>query len=126
MHGPTAPPSPLAIFNEALDLDSSADRAAYLDRACAGDPALRARVEALLAVHDRAGDFLESPAMTPTIDAVPQGPAEGVGTVIGPYKLLEQIGEGGMGVVYVAEQTAARPPQGGPEDHQARHGHAAR
>ena len=48
------------------------------------------------------------------------------GTVIGPYKLLEQIGEGGMGVVYVAEQIAARAPQGRPEGHQAGHGHAGR
>src|SRR4051794_7652744 len=104
MHGPTAPPRPMAIFNEALDLTSPSERAAYLDRACAGDPALRARVEALLAVHDRAVDFLESPAMAPTIDSVPWLPSECIGTVIGPYKLMEQIGEGGMGVVYVADQ----------------------
>ena len=51
----------------------------------------------------------------------PSGPARS----IGPYKLLEQIGEGGMGVVFMAEQTAAGAPQGGPEDHQAGHGHAA-
>ena len=50
---------------------------------------------------------------------------DGPGTVIGPYKLLEQIGEGGSGVVFMAEQTAAGPPQGGPEGHQAGHGHAA-
>jgi len=53
MHGPTAPPSPLAIFNEALERDSFADRAVYLDRACAGDPALRARVEGLLSAARR-------------------------------------------------------------------------
>ena len=106
MHRPTAPPSPMEIFNEALDRGSPAERAAYLDRACAGDPALRARVEALLAVHDRAGEFLEAPALAPTIDASPPEPAECAGTVIGPYKLLERIGEGGMGAVYVAEQVA--------------------
>jgi serine/threonine protein kinase/tetratricopeptide (TPR) repeat protein len=104
MHGPTAPPSPLAIFNEALERESPSDRAAYLDHACAGDPALRARVEALLSVHHRAGEFLESPAMVPTAEAALRGPDEGVGTSIGPYKLMEQIGEGGMGFVYVAEQ----------------------
>src|SRR4051794_29557791 len=104
MPGPTAPPSPLVIFNEALDLDSPAHRAAYLDRACAGDPALRARVETLLAVHDRAGGFLEPPPQAPTTAAAPPEPAEPAGTLIGPYKLLEAIGEGGMGVVYMAEQ----------------------
>src|SRR5262245_28383842 len=105
MHRANASPSPITIFNEALELDSPTDRAAYLDRACASDPALRARVEALLAVHDRAGGFLESPAPGPTIDAVLGPPAEGVGTVIGPYRLMEQIGEGGMGTVFMAEQT---------------------
>jgi hypothetical protein len=44
----------MAIFNEALDLDSAADRAAYLDKACGSDPDLRARVETLLAAHGRA------------------------------------------------------------------------
>ena len=61
----------------------------------------------------------------PASATVDEPTAERPGTVIGPYKLLEQIGEGGMGVVFMAEQTAAGPPQGGPEDHQAGHGHAA-
>ena len=51
--------------------------------------------------------------------------SEQPGTIIGPYKLLEQIGEGGFGVVFMAEQTAAGPPQGGAQDHQAGDGHAA-
>jgi len=95
----------MAIFNEALDLDSAEDRAAYLERACGGDPGLRARVETLLAAHGRAEGFLESPAVVPTADPDTRGPVEGVGTVIGPYRLMEELGEGGMGVVYVAEQT---------------------
>ena len=78
--------------------------------------------------HDaQASDFLEAPASTPTVTVAhdSRSGVEEPGTVIGPYKLLEQIGEGGMGVVYMAEQTAARPPQGGPEGHQAGHGHQA-
>ncbi len=58
---------------------------------------------------------------TALFESIPEGP----GTVIGPYKLMEQIGEGGMGVVYVAEQIAARAPQGRPEGHQAGDGHEA-
>jgi len=94
----------MEIFSEAVELTSAAERAAYLDRACGGDPALRCRVEGLLGVHGQADGFLESPAAPPTITAAPTQ-TEDAGTVIGLYKLMEPIGEGGMGVVYVAEQT---------------------
>src|SRR5262245_54868746 len=79
---------------------------AYLAEAAGGDEALVREVRLLLGAHHDAGSFLEGPAASPTVDAAPGGrPApEGPGTVIGPYKLMEQIGEGGMGVVYVAEQ----------------------
>jgi WD40 repeat protein/serine/threonine protein kinase len=90
-----------AIFIAALQEDPD-KRAAYLDRACGADPALRQRVENLLDAHERAGSFLKQPAAAVTDAYRPI--SEGPGTVIGPYKLLQQIGEGGFGVVYMAEQ----------------------
>ena len=100
-----------AIFDAAVQETDPARRAAYLDDACAGDAALRGRVETLLEAHREAGSFLEeSPAEVNTLlaelaDAGPLPLTEGPGTVIGRYKLLQQIGEGGFGVVYMAEQT---------------------
>src|SRR4051794_17720717 len=106
MHAPGPTPRLMAIFSEALELNSTEERAAYLDRACGPDGALRGRVEGLLRAHVEGDDFLEVPAPAPTVDAPPGGaPApEEPGMVIGPYKLLEPIGEGGMGAVYMAEQ----------------------
>ena len=88
-----------AIFSEAIEIPSVEARAAYLDRACAADPELRRQVESLIDAHDRAGRFLASPTVS-----YESGPSEPVGSTVGPYKLMEQIGEGGMGVVYMAEQ----------------------
>src|SRR5262249_30076416 len=100
------------IFIGALQREGAAARQAYLAEVCGADAALRARVEGLLEVCARAGDFLEQPAADPRTGpaadpaAFELGPlTEGPGTVIGPYKLLQQIGEGGFGVVYMAEQT---------------------
>ncbi|HEV3255605.1 MAG TPA: serine/threonine-protein kinase, partial [Gemmataceae bacterium] len=93
------------VFWDAAQIASPGERAAYLDRACAGDGELRRRVEQLLQARPKAEGFLESPA--PNLIATLDGPpvTERPGTVIGPYKLLQQIGEGGMGTVFMAEQT---------------------
>jgi eukaryotic-like serine/threonine-protein kinase len=99
-------PSPLeAIFFAALEKGSQQERAAYLDLACTGDPELRRHVEKMLAAQAQAGSFLEQPARSPVVSVYEQPMSEGPGTVIGHYKLLQQIGEGGMGTVYMAEQT---------------------
>jgi eukaryotic-like serine/threonine-protein kinase len=88
-----------------------AERAAYMDQACENEPALRDRVEALLRAQAAAGSFLENPAAESATTGALQDAAETAssreapGALIGPYKLIEQIGEGGMGTVWMAQQT---------------------
>jgi serine/threonine protein kinase/tetratricopeptide (TPR) repeat protein len=91
------------IFLDAAAMNAPAERQAYLDATCAADAALRSEVEDLLGHHEQLGSFLQSPADQPML-AVDEPIRERPGTIIGPYKLMEQIGEGGMGLVFVAEQ----------------------
>src|SRR5262245_43408206 len=106
------------IYWDAAQIVSPAERQAYLDRACAGDARLRQKVEQLLEVRSQAASFLESPVVGPSSPLVGERPVvkpsdtlgevstgERAGAVIGPYKLIEQIGEGGMGTVWMAQQT---------------------
>ena len=94
-------PDVQAIFDEAIAQESAEQRVKYLDEACANHPEVRARVEALLLAHSEAGGFFGGQPAVTEIESI----SEKAGTQIGPYKLLQQIGEGGMGVVYMAEQT---------------------
>src|SRR5438094_2786807 len=110
----TPPNREVALFSGALELPAS-ERAAYLQEACADDLALRLLLEALLRVHQDAITFLENKAskepespigheVTDATMRIPVAPSEKAGDRIGRYKLLQQIGEGGCGVVYMAEQ----------------------
>jgi serine/threonine protein kinase/tetratricopeptide (TPR) repeat protein len=120
-----------SILAAAVDIASEAERGQFVDQACAGDAELQRRVQQLIENHFQAGNFLESPAATlPSLagesaaggaGAAGEGRAgvaaagagltvdepsttERPGTLVGPYKLLEQIGEGGFGIVFMAEQ----------------------
>ena len=93
------------LFLEALEQPTGPARTAFIDDACHGDDGLKAQVIAMLDANERAGDFLSAP-----VEEVqsPDGDVhrlERLGSFVGPYKLLQEIGEGGMGIVYLAEQS---------------------
>lgn len=105
------------LFDAALPMENSVERDAFLDRACDGDPALRARVAKLLAAHTHSESFFQaciSDFATAVQDLPPVSDTESsqkiseglIGTSAGRYKLLKTLGEGGCGVVYLAEQAA--------------------
>src|SRR5215213_936133 len=92
-----------AIFHAALEIEAAAERSAYVAAACGEQVGLRRRVEALLRRFAESEGPLDRPAVN-VATATDPPLAEQPGSVIGPYKLLEQIGEGGMGLVFMADQ----------------------
>jgi serine/threonine protein kinase len=115
--------TPKEVFDEAFEIADPEEREAFLEQVCGHTPELRERVAALLQAHDRAGSFLETPADSqpetspyepesvvtgeaprPQPEPERELPEGEIGTQIGPYKLVEKIGQGGMGSVYLAEQ----------------------
>ena len=111
----TNPAQAKDLFLQALDKNSAEERQDYLDEKCGGDVGLRRRVDALLAAHDEPESYLDRPAMefggaqtedqcVENVGDCSSAAIERSGTLIGPYKLLQEIGHGGFGVVYMAEQ----------------------
>jgi hypothetical protein len=95
-----------ALFEVAIQHDPGA-RDAFLDEACAGDPQLRAEIASLVAAHERAGSFIEAPAYESAAHLLADDIVESSleGHVVGPYLVRHEIGRGGMGIVYAADDT---------------------
>ncbi|MEW4489500.1 serine/threonine-protein kinase [Thalassoglobus sp. JC818] len=93
-------PSEKSVFLDALDIESTSERAAFVESSCRGNPELHAAVTALLREHDREANPLDTPIVSKGLGKSFHEP----GTAIGHYKLMEQIGEGGFGLVFVADQ----------------------
>ena len=92
-----------SIFAAAVEFKSPSERADFLEDACQGNASVRERVDALIRSHEEAGTFINEPA-APAAPTESTPISESAGSMIGPYKLLQQIGEGGFGVVFMAEQ----------------------
>ena len=93
------------VFQSAIELEKN-QRNSFLDEACRGNLELRNEVERLIGLHDKAGDFIETPAADSTlslpIDFLERQTASVIGRRIGPYKVMREVGQGGMGAVYLA------------------------
>ena len=99
-----------ALFHEAVELHGD-ERSAHLARVCAGDQQLRVEVERLLSAYEQEGSFIDSPIYVEDAEqTISECPDSRVGNSIGPYLVISHIGRGGMGEVYLAEDTRlARP-----------------